>query len=315
VLAVLFGVVFERRTFCRYVCPIGGMCGIYSMTSMVEVRARSKERCRTCTSKECVRGSRAAWECPWFEYPGAMDRNNYCTMCMECVRACPHGNIALRVRPFGQDLWRTDVRVYDEVILAVSLVGVMASHTIATTRPFTDWVASVQAQYGVPEWATLVAVYALAMLGANLAFLGACELAARMGSSEGRRLRGREVYRWTGYALIPLALAMHLARNVPFLSVWGTSLVDVFRNALADFPLGYDLVQAQHLLPDAAQWAVKMTIIFLGFVLSAYAAHRLSLRLQPEPARAGRVLWTTIAVMALFSVVYIWILSLPLVAA
>ena len=313
VLAVLFGVLFERRTFCRYVCPIGGMCGIYSMTSMVELRAKSLARCRSCTTKECIKGTDWAYACPWFEYPGKLDRNNYCTMCMECVRACPHGNVGLMVRPVGQDLWRTDGRVFDEVILAVSLVGVMASHTIATTRPFEDWVLAVTSSSGVPGWAILVGVYLGAMLGANLAYLGVCALAARLARTDDRPLTAREVYRWTGYALIPLALSMHLARNVPFLSVWGTAIADVVRNMATDFPLGYGVVQAQHLLPSSFQWYIKLVIVFLGFLLSAYAAYRLSLRLQPRPERARRMLAAVLLVMLLFCVVYIWILSMPLV--
>jgi polyferredoxin len=312
ILAVLFGVIFERRTFCRYVCPIGGMCGIYSMTSVVELRVKSPARCESCTTKECIKGTDHSYGCPWFEYPGEMDRNNYCTMCLECVRSCPHENVGLMVRPPGQDLWRTNTRVFDEVILAVGMVGVMASHTIATTQPFTDWVDTLEATNGIPSWLTITLVYVFSIIGANLAFLGASALAARLTSTRERPLTGRTVYKWTGYALIPLALSMHLARNVPFLSIWGTSIRDVVANMVRDFPLGSGAIEAQHLLPEDAQWIIKMLIIFLGFIFSAYAAFRLSLRMQPKRRMAGRLMAAIILVMVVFSLVYVWILSLPL---
>jgi hypothetical protein len=218
------------------------------------------------------------------------------------------------VRPPGQDLWRTNKRSFDEVILAVGMIGVMASHTIATTQPFEDWVTGVEASYGMPAWLILTLVYGMSILLANLAFLGASGLAARLTRSEDRPLNGRTVYRWTGYALIPLALSMHLARNVPFLNIWGTALRDVLANMLGDFPLGFGLIQTQNLVPEDVVWLVKMVIILLGFIFSAYAAYRLSLRMQPQRRLAGRLMAALLLIMATFSVAYIWILSLPLVA-
>jgi ferredoxin len=316
VMSVVLALVFERRSFCRYVCPIGGMCGIYSMTSAVELRPKSRGRCDSCTTKECIKGTDGSYACPWFEYPGEMDRNNYCTMCLECERSCPHGNVGLSVRPPGQDLWRTNDRVFDEVILAVGMIGVMASHTIATTQPYEDWVTGLETNSGIPGWITITLVYVLSILLANMAYLGVSALAARTTSTPDRRLDGRTVYRWTGYALIPLALAMHLARNVLFLNIWGTAIVDVMANMFNSpgFPFGTGSVETQALLPDSTVWWIRMAIILLGFFFSAYAAYRLSLRMQPKRREAGKMLAAILIAMVAFSIAYVWILSLPLVA-
>ena len=40
--AVLTAVFYEKRTFCRYLCPLGGMIGLYSMTSPFELRSINK---------------------------------------------------------------------------------------------------------------------------------------------------------------------------------------------------------------------------------------------------------------------------------
>ncbi len=37
-LAIGLSLVFERRAFCSYICPIGGFTGIYAQTAPVEVR-------------------------------------------------------------------------------------------------------------------------------------------------------------------------------------------------------------------------------------------------------------------------------------
>jgi polyferredoxin len=316
IMSMVTALIFERRAFCRYVCPIGGMTGIYSMTSALELRTKSRGRCESCTTKECIKGDTGTYACPWFEYPGEMDRNNYCTMCGECVRSCPHENVGLSVRPPGQDLWRTDRRVFDEVILAVGMVGVMASHTIATTQPYDDWVNGLEANAGIPAWITITLVYVASIVLANLAFLGVSALAARWTATARRPLDGRTVYRWTGYALIPLALSMHLARNVLFLNIWGTSIKSVVANMwnAPGFPFGTGPVETQDLLPDSTVWWIRMVIILLGFVFSAYAAYRLSLRMQPRRRLAGRMLAAILISMVAFSIVYVWILSLPLVA-
>ena len=316
IMSVVISLVFERRSFCRYVCPIGGMCGIYSMTAGVEVRPKSRGRCGSCTTKECIKGTDMSYGCPWFEHPGEIDRNNYCTMCLECVRSCPHDNIGLSVRPPGQDLWRTNTRVYDEVILAVGMVGVMASHTIATTQPFTDWVDAVQADQGMPPWLTITLVYVASIVLANLAYLGISAVAGRSASTKERQLDGRTVFRWTGYAMIPIALAMFLARNVLFLNIWGTAVLDVMGNMWASpgWPFGTGTVSTQFVLPDGTIWWIRMVIILLGFTFSAYAGYRLSLRLQPRRREAGRLLAGMLLALIVFSLVYVWILSLPLVA-
>jgi len=42
--AVAVGLFYERRSFCRHLCPIGGLIGIYSMTAPLELREDSSLR-------------------------------------------------------------------------------------------------------------------------------------------------------------------------------------------------------------------------------------------------------------------------------
>src|SRR5512143_3308897 len=46
--AVGFGLVFERRSFCRYLCPVGGFIGLYSRAAPLELRVKDKGLCATC---------------------------------------------------------------------------------------------------------------------------------------------------------------------------------------------------------------------------------------------------------------------------
>ncbi len=51
VLAIGLALTFQRRgrggrIFCRFVCPIGGMIGLYSLLGGLEVKAKDREQCR-----------------------------------------------------------------------------------------------------------------------------------------------------------------------------------------------------------------------------------------------------------------------------
>jgi hypothetical protein len=126
-VAMLFGaialsMVFERRAFCRYLCPVGGFIGLYSQTAPIELRIKDKQVCVKCEGKPCYNGSQAGYGCPWDVFPGGLAKNTYCGLCMECVRTCPHDNIAINLRPFSADLAKPSTRM-DEAFKAFIMLG------------------------------------------------------------------------------------------------------------------------------------------------------------------------------------------------
>ncbi|MFQ5596304.1 MAG: 4Fe-4S binding protein, partial [Anaerolineae bacterium] len=114
VAAFVFSLVFERRTFCRYLCPVGGFIGLYSMAAPLELRVRDREVCRTHTEKTCYLGNAEGYGCPWLVFPGALERNTYCGLCTECLKTCELNNIVLNLRPPGADLLVAQGRRLDE---------------------------------------------------------------------------------------------------------------------------------------------------------------------------------------------------------
>jgi polyferredoxin len=120
--AVGLSTVFERRAFCRYLCPVGGFIGIYSQTAPIELRIKDKQICAACVGKPCYKGSSAGYGCPWDVFPGGLTKNTYCGLCMECIRTCPHDNIAVNLRPFSADLVKPSTRM-DEASKAFIMLG------------------------------------------------------------------------------------------------------------------------------------------------------------------------------------------------
>jgi polyferredoxin len=120
--AIGLSMVFERRAFCRYLCPVGGFIGIYAQTASIELRIKNKQICATCVGKPCYNGSSAGYGCPWDVFPGGLTKNTYCGLCMECNRACPHDNIAVNIRPFSADLAKPTTRI-DEAFKSFIMLG------------------------------------------------------------------------------------------------------------------------------------------------------------------------------------------------
>ncbi len=102
-VAVLVGWLFRDRAFCRYVCPIGIISGLWAMLSFVELRP-DREKCDACRSYECVRGNGEVRGCPMDLHPGRLDSNRDCTYCLNCVKACPHDSPQIRLRLPGREL-------------------------------------------------------------------------------------------------------------------------------------------------------------------------------------------------------------------
>ncbi len=115
IAAMVTSVIYGRRIFCRYLCPVSGFTGMYSMVAPVEVRVRDSEVCKKHTDKTCISGNENGYGCPWLCYPGNMERNAFCGMCTECFKTCTQNNIAMNIRPFGKDLFVNKGRGVDEV--------------------------------------------------------------------------------------------------------------------------------------------------------------------------------------------------------
>jgi polyferredoxin len=89
------------------------------MAAMTEVRAVDPEVCKKHKEKCCYAGGPSGWACPWNEYMGEMNRNNYCGLCTECIKSCPKDNVSIFLRPFGSD---RILKGYDEMFNVIIML-------------------------------------------------------------------------------------------------------------------------------------------------------------------------------------------------
>ena len=156
--AIGLSTIFERRAFCRYLCPVGGFIGLYSQAAPIELRIKDKQVCVKCEGKPCYNGSSAGYGCPWDVFPGGLTKNTYCGLCMECIRTCPHDNIAVNLRPFSADLAKPSTRM-DEAFKAFIMLGSAMIYAGVLLGP---WGAFKDAAYNVGSSAWFV--YAVVFL-------------------------------------------------------------------------------------------------------------------------------------------------------
>lgn len=108
---IFFGILFlnliRDRFWCRYLCPLGALLGLFSRFSFVEMRFdKSCRHCGECMTK-CQGGKRIGDENQWLP--------SECMVCFCCEEACKDKFSALRFRSpfkrkaFGIDLERRHV--------------------------------------------------------------------------------------------------------------------------------------------------------------------------------------------------------------
>jgi len=212
-VAVGASLVFERRAFCRYLCPVGGFIGLYSQLAPVEVRVVDTDVCKAHTEKTCYTGSAGGYGCPWDVFPPGLVKNTYCGTCMECLRACPHDNIALNLRSFGADLSVERNRKLDEAYKAFIMLGAAAIYSMVLLGP---WGSLKLAAYsvGTLSWLAYAASFLTLIL---LALPGLFWLTVWTGKKLSGSIQPiKKLFIAQSYSLVPLGLSAWVAFSLSF---------------------------------------------------------------------------------------------------
>lgn len=134
--AMICSAIFERRFWCRYLCPIGGMNGMFAKLSMIELRAQQGTCSAECTTYQCYKGGAQKGEgletlgCPLYSHPAQLQDNRDCVLCMTCLKACPHRSVTVNLRPPAIELWTTHQPRSYEVALLFLLLNVVFVHNL-----------------------------------------------------------------------------------------------------------------------------------------------------------------------------------------
>ncbi len=104
-LATVAGLLFRRRAWCRYLCPLGHFSGIMSRCSIIEFRANTNVCNNDCPDHSCYTGNDDGNGCPMLEGPFSMGSNQHCILCGNCIKTCPKQSPRLNLRLPAYELW------------------------------------------------------------------------------------------------------------------------------------------------------------------------------------------------------------------
>ena len=305
--------IFERRSFCRYGCLVGRIAGLYSLFASTEIRARDTGVCaKHCRTFDCYHGNEHGEACPTFQFLGGMTKNTYCIYCMECLRTCPHDNVAVNVRWFGRDLMKPSPVRFDEAAMVIVMLAMSTFHGITMTPSWLGIVSGLQSVLSVGYLVAFslgMAGFLSALTALYVGFIWLSHAAARTPTVGMRQLAIRYAY-----AFLPIALFYHLAHNVLHFSIEGGALVPLLSDP---FGWGWNLfgtasVYPTALLPIWAVWLLTVGFILTGHVWSLVAGHRIALQTYPTAGLALRSQLPIVAGMVAYSILSLWIVAQPM---
>ena len=304
--------VFERRPFCRYACLVGRVSGLYSLFAASELRAADAGTCASCATKDCYRGNERGAPCPTQQFLAVMDANTYCTLCMECVKTCPHDNVAWSARPAAADLLEPKHARVDEAYLAVILLSMSAFHGLTMTPSWDRVVAGIGSALGVGSLLSFSLGMAAILALPLVVYAGVCRIMKAIAND--RKHDTKTLFIRFAYSLLPIALFYHLAHNLQHFFYEGLKFV---RAASDPFGWDWDVFGTAHLvitpiLSVEAVWATQVILILIGHIYGIRIAHKAARSLYADARQATLTQLPLMAVMMLFSFQSLWLLNQPM---
>jgi ferredoxin len=327
--------VFRGASFCKHVCPIGQFHFVHAGVAPFDLQARHRDVCRSCTTHDCLRGGPGGRGCELDlfvpEKRGSLD----CTLCLDCVRACPHDNVGvIAVRP-GRALpfagRARAVERLDVAALALLCVAGAFANAAGMLEPVLAGEQALAARLGLTSpllITTLMLLATLILAPTGLAALATWSSLATAGSfphasreKGGLALSQRTIFVRFAIALVPLGFGMWSAHFLfHFLAGIGTLPPVVQRLALE---LGSPLLGQPAwagMAAPRAEWLTGLELLLLdaGLLLTVAVGWRTSLELAggtPLHGGAARALglaapWLLLA-LALWSL-GVWIVFQPM---
>ncbi len=145
--AVVLALIYRRRIWCRFLCPLGKLVGFLSRCSPVELRANYNICNNDCKDHSCYVGNDFRTGCPVFEAPFVLHNNQECILCGDCIKSCPNQSPVLNLRAPGQELWT--FRKPDSImaLLGPLIMGTQFFRGLVKTGYFHPYITTLNQQW------------------------------------------------------------------------------------------------------------------------------------------------------------------------
>lgn len=297
--AVVTGVLYQRRTWCRYLCFLGGLNGNYARASMLELRA-TPDICATCKTQACYKGNGTTPGCPVFEFPRMMQTSANCNFCANCIKNCPNGSIRITPRVPTRELWFMTKPKFEESFLAAVIVGIVLVQNVTMVSWWAPVLERLTRVFFGSEALAFTAVFLVAMALPIAVMALAARLSGRANGEGWKKNFAR-----FGYSIIALDLAGHVAHNLFHLLSEGKSVVYTAVAAFGGYARG-----SLEVAPMNVVQSLQFVVIGLGIAGSLFTAYQIARRAAPGTWRCAFAPHALVIVV--FGLVNLYLFTLPM---
>ena len=277
--SIIFSVLYSRRSWCRYLCPLGAVNAIFSMPAIIELRSNRHVCLNRCQERACFVGGATGLGCPMFRNPYLVDNNRDCIMCANCIKNCNNSSIQLNIRIAPNELWTLKNPRKADSFLVISMGAILFPFALPEKfSQLVDRLVAAFAESGVviPDFLagsliffTLILVF---QLGYYVMVMAQCFYV---------RTERERLLPLLGYGFIPLILGGYMAFHLEAFVSGAGRIVPNIQEWLG-LQYSYENIR---LISSDSTYVLKALTVAGGLLASLYATYRLT-----ERSIAGSVL-------------------------
>jgi polyferredoxin len=343
---------FAESPFCKYVCPLGTFNFVYATASPTRIASKNLDVCKVCTGRECVNGSYSETPVIHFDsiptldggtreievrhgpegvlgcgtelFVPQMTSNLDCMHCLDCVRACPHDNVALMARTPGRELFQADAwpKRWDISLLVIGLAFMGIVNAFGMIPPVYDLMQDMARTLGLTtlglsdfaiEGIVLFIVFAVGGLVAPVLFSLLAASLTRALSNTRKKYSLREIAAGFAPAFVPLGFGIWIGHYGFHFLIGAFSIVPVFQNFLIDHGitlLGQPNWTLAGIQDQGVIGLIQVVALLGGFLWSMMIAQRTALRMYRRQAVPAMLSW--VLILLVLMLITVWVFSQPM---
>ncbi len=274
VLATTALALFEGKSFCRYMCPVGRTIGAYSQLAPIALRPIDNDICRDCTTLECYHGSDDIAACPTKLVMGRLQENTYCTSCGNCTQSCPSNNVGWSLRSPSHEAIQVARPHTDEAFFMLVLFALTLFHGLTMLDSWQQFISSLA--QSINDKGQLLVSFSVGLvicLATPILFFCGCITATRAILGKNNTASFTQYFSGLAFVCLPLAFSYHLTHNLNHFFREPTKWGDLIANPLGinAEPLSMMEKHMRHselMVPEQVMFFLQSVIMVAGFLIA-----------------------------------------------